>query len=302
MRVNGMAQAACKRCGEPIIWAKRSDNTNRWHRPLEIASEKLRYFVEYENNDLVVKNVAVYDIHYCDTRRNSKTAAAVTVGGDNESVNGTVIAGDKYTRADSFARNDARDAIQIRNSVNYAAAESAAREYDCPLSDCNGTYGIHCKDVAEFMENDKVVWLRRPHSARIAAAARAKQLSPLYGDKNMEASVLRAEISSIEQRRRIIRRNLEMHKKKLQHEARAIERMACTACGVEPGDNCLNLNSLRRGVKKPIVSVHASRVANYEKLWETENVERRRKQQMIALSAAMRSLLERATNSAKNGV
>lgn len=278
MRVNGMAQAACKRCGEPILWAKRSDNTNRWHRPLEIASEKLRYFVEYENNDLVVKNVAVYDIHYCDTRRKLKTPDTIAVDTDRVSTG-----------------------VDTRSSINYAA-ELTANEFDCPLENCAATFGVRCRDVAEFMENDRIVWLGRPHVARVVLSARERHQSVLYGDKNMEAAVLRSEINSIEQRRRIIRRNLEMHKKKLQHEAKAIERMACTACGVEPGDNCLNLNSLRRGVKKPIVSVHASRVANYEKLWETENVERRRKQQMTALSAAMRSLLERATGSAKNGV
>lgn len=231
-----MTQSQCRKCGEPIIWGRRADDPDRWHRPLGVASESFGFYVDQNE---IVRNGVFYDIHTCRRKK---------VRSSNN---------DRYSNAVRHGH--------VSVSGKELSIESLAREHNCPIEYCSAPPGDRCRDVAEYMETDRVLYLLASHEARKAVAVNRATGSPLYGEASAESTALQEELAAISRKRKLVRTRIEAHTEKLREEAASVEAVGCSTCGAESGEPCWNLNSLKRGNKSAIISVHNGRLARYRR-------------------------------------
>lgn len=211
-----------------------------------------------------MRPTTVYNIHTCRRKRSKSADVSSSSPRENE-----------YLEKSKRKRYNSTTNIEV-----------LARQFACPLADCDGAPDVQCRDIAEYMENDRTIRLLATHEARRAVASNDVLESPLYDDHESEARALQEELASIARKRKLVRARADAYTEKLRDESAAVSSVPCSACGAEPGETCWNLNSLKRGHKLSLVSVHVPRLTHYRK---TE-----RSRLYVRLVTAMQRILEEA--------
>lgn len=139
--------SVCRSCGEAIRWAKRSDG-NGTHRPLDMASEQMRFYVDTRGR---VQKVPTYELHVCTDER-SEAYAAEKIAEANE-----------RAELDDFrAARAAHDAHAETEKFQRAVYE-LAMVYECPK--CDAAIGQPCENLTA-RHSGTVKYTAAPHQER----------------------------------------------------------------------------------------------------------------------------------------
>jgi hypothetical protein len=142
-----MQPSQCRTCGQPILWVRRGDDTDRWNRPLDISSGQPGFCLV----DGVIHATTMYQAHVCqprtvqqfdDQRRYTLSdplpqAVPPTIDDAEDQDDAPEYDAEQAQRdaeADELKRREAHELVEQQRAQFYAAREAeraAAREaYD----------------------------------------------------------------------------------------------------------------------------------------------------------------------------
>jgi hypothetical protein len=151
-----MQPSQCRTCGQPILWVRRGDDTDRWNRPLDISSGQPGFCLV----DGVIHATTMYQAHVCqprtvqqfdDQRRYTLSdplpdqppaAPVVDEIEEEDAPEYDAAQAERDAQADELERRQAHEQLE-RERAQYLVAREAERAASRAIYDALNVEAIH---------------------------------------------------------------------------------------------------------------------------------------------------------------
>lgn len=162
-------QSACGTCGRPVVWAKRSDRTDKWCPPLDATSAHTGSFID---EDGVARQVTVYNGHRCEP---ADIESWIVVLETREQLRRARVTPDPEPDPEKITLLDVpKDLVFDMDKYEYFPGGNfppgiATIAYEC--SRCGTEAGEPCWSQGPgYLKRGEKVAIKSPHDARLLLA------------------------------------------------------------------------------------------------------------------------------------
>lgn len=255
-----MRPGQCGSCGLPVLWVPRSDNPNRFNRPLDMATSSKRYVIVSDQ----LLFVDSYDVHYCRPDENALVAPPVgtTVNLSERKPEPKPEPVKADTRQPWQIERDEREKKERAKRKHGEKCYAASIAVDCPESECGAKVGEFCRDIRELPEiREMNPYWERSHVSRFIAGMEKAEI-PFDMNKYLvkmadeQGRQIPNDIYHREQKARLKQALAE-------HNEKVIAKTKCPKCNASRGVQCWNLSDRRYGRKVHTAGPHPDRSKLY---------------------------------------